>query len=189
MVRPVALSRSKVDVVIGNPPWLNYNRTVSALRTALERQSRVLYGIWAGGVYATQQDVAGLFFARAVDLYLKVGGVIGMVLPHSALQAGQYAPWRNGVWTNANRTQTISVDFGYKTAWDLERLSPNDFFPVPASVAFAKHLGPDGTAVALSGEVERWHGPAGADDVRRVKEAIVDVDLDGGGVAIRRICA
>ncbi len=29
MVRPVALSRSKVDVIIGNPPWLNYNQTVS----------------------------------------------------------------------------------------------------------------------------------------------------------------
>ena len=26
MVRPVALSRSKVDVVIGNPPWINYNQ-------------------------------------------------------------------------------------------------------------------------------------------------------------------
>ena len=27
MVRPVALSRSRVDVVIGNPPWINYNQT------------------------------------------------------------------------------------------------------------------------------------------------------------------
>ena len=37
LVRPVALSRGKVDVVIGNPPWLNYNQTVSTLRTELER--------------------------------------------------------------------------------------------------------------------------------------------------------
>ncbi len=29
MVRPVAISRSKVDVVVGNPPWLNYNQTAS----------------------------------------------------------------------------------------------------------------------------------------------------------------
>ena len=35
LVRPVALSRGKVDVVIGNPPWLNYNQTVSTLRTEL----------------------------------------------------------------------------------------------------------------------------------------------------------
>ena len=79
LVRPVALSRKKVDVVIGNPPWLNYNQTISALREELERQSKDTYGIWRGGRYATHQDVAGLFFARCVDLYLKVDGVIGMV--------------------------------------------------------------------------------------------------------------
>ena len=73
LVRPVALSRSKVDVIIGNPPWLNYNQAVSTLRTELERQSRNVYGIWAGGRYVTHQDVAGLFFARSVDLYLKDG--------------------------------------------------------------------------------------------------------------------
>ena len=37
LVRPVALSRRKVDVIVGNPPWLNYNQTVSTLRTELER--------------------------------------------------------------------------------------------------------------------------------------------------------
>ena len=49
MARPVALSRSKVDVIIGNPPWINYNQTVDILRTALEHHSRNTYGIWAGG--------------------------------------------------------------------------------------------------------------------------------------------
>ena len=48
LVRPVALSRSKVDVIIGNPPWLNYNKTVSTLRTQLERLSKGTYDIWAG---------------------------------------------------------------------------------------------------------------------------------------------
>ena len=74
LVRPVALSRNKVDVIVGNPPWINYNQTVSTLRAELERQSKDLYGIWAGGRYATHQDVAGLFFARSVDLYLRDGG-------------------------------------------------------------------------------------------------------------------
>ena len=86
LVRPVALSRTKVDAVIGNPPWINYNQTADVLRDELERQSRSLYGIWQGRHYATHQDVAGLFFARSVDLYLRDGGVIGMVLPHSAVQ-------------------------------------------------------------------------------------------------------
>ena len=117
LVRPVALSRSKVDVIIGNPPWLNYRNTASTLRAELERQSNDLYDIWMGGRYATHQDVAGLFFARSVDLYLENGGVIGMVMPHSALQTGQYSKWRSGRWHSRRPTRPLSVDFGIKTAW------------------------------------------------------------------------
>ena len=135
LVRPVAMSRHKVDVIIGNPPWLNYRNTASILRDELERQSKTLYGIWQGGRYATHQDVAGLFFARCVDLYLKDGGVIGMVLPHSALQSGQYAKWRTGAWESKpagrgrNRVpgRTLAVNFEHQPAWDLERLEPEHF--------------------------------------------------------------
>ena len=140
MARPVALSRAKVDVIIGNPPWINYNQTVDILRTELERHSRNTYGIWTGGRYASNQDVAGLFYARSADLYLEAGGVIGMVLPHSALQAGQYRKWRTGAWRGSQGTRTLSVDFAYKTAWDLERLQPNTFFPVPSCVIFANTM-------------------------------------------------
>ena len=187
LVRPVALSRSKVDVIVGNPPWLNYNQTVSTLRTELERQSRSIYGIWAGGRYATHQDVAGLFYARSVDLYLKDGGVIGMVMPHSALQSGQYTKWRTGTWRAERRgrgrgrapARVLGVDFGYKTAWDLERLEPNTFFPVPSSVVFARRNGEDGKATPLAGGVERWLGKAGASDVRRTQVSITDTSVEG----------
>ena len=179
LVRPIALSHKKVDVIVGNPPWLNYNQTVSTLRTELERQSRNDYGIWTGGRYASNQDVAGLFYARSVDLYLKDGGVIGMVMPHSALQTGQYSRWRGGAWRARGGLRTLSVDFGYKTAWDLEGLEPNNFFPVPASVVFAKYQGHVGKAVPLAGEVERWLGKAGATDVRRVSAGITDTSVGG----------
>ncbi len=187
LVRPVSLSRSKVDVIVGNPPWINYNQTVSTLRTELERQSKRVYGIWAGGRYATHQDVAGLFFARSVDLYLRDGGVIGMVLPHSALQTGQYTKWRAGEWQAAstgrgrNRTpgRVLAVDFGHKMAWDLEGLEPNTFFPVPASVVFAKRKGEGARATSLAGDVERWLGSAGADSVRREQVSISDTSAVG----------
>ena len=182
LVRPVALRRSKVDVVIGNPPWLNYNQTIGTLRTELERQSRDVYGIWAGGIYATHQDVAGLFYARSVDLYLKDGGLIGMVMPHSALQTGQHSKWRAGEWKarvagrgrNSVPGRTLSVDFSYKTAWDLEGLEPNTFFPIPASVVFAKRTGENAAGKPLAGEVERWLGKEGAPDVKRVNAGITD---------------
>ncbi len=179
LVRPVALSRSKVDVIVGNPPWLNYNQTVSTLRSELERQSKDIYGIWQGGRYATHQDVAGLFYARCIDLYLKDGGVIGMVMPHSALQTGQYSKWRTGAWRAGRGGHVLSVDFGHKTAWDLEGLEPNTFFPVPASVVFARRTGGDDTATPLRGYVERWLGKAGAANVRRESVGITDTSVGG----------
>ena len=190
MVRPVAISRSKVDVVIGNPPWLNYNQTASILREELRDQSWRQYGIWQGGRYASNQDVAGLFFTRCVDLYLRDGGVIGMVLPHSALQSGQYSKWRTGKWERHPLTpkgnlskkveRTLAADFGYKSAWDLERLEPNTFFPVASCVAFAKRAGenPD-AAIALAGTVERWEGKTGSASVQRLSSGITDTSVNG----------
>ena len=134
----------------------------------MRRLSTEVYGIWAGGRYATHQDVAGLFFARCTDLYLRDGGVIGMVMPHSALQTGQYTKWRSGAWQASNRLRTLSVDFGFKSAWDLERLQPNTFFPVPSSVVFAKNKGLVGNATPLKADVQRWIGQTGDANVSRV---------------------
>ncbi len=186
LVRPVALSRNKVDVIVGNPPWLSYRNTANALRTELERQSKDVYGIWAGGRYTNRQDVAGLFFARSADLYLKDGGVIGMVMPHSALQTGQHSKWRTGAWrakpagSGRNRTlgRVLAVDFGHKTAWDLEGLEPNTFFPVPASVVFARRIGENADSTPLSGVVERWLGEPGEAADRQVLTAITDTSAD-----------
>ena len=179
MVRPVALARSKVDVVIGNPPWINYNQTADILRDELQSLSRNRYGIWAGRHYATQQDVAGLFFARSVDLYLKDGGVIGFVLPHSALQGGQYSKWRSGQWKVRKASLSVQVDFTFKPPWDLEQLKPNSFFPIPASVAFGRKLTPDVSGKPLSGAVELWQGTAGAKSMRRRAASIADTGMDG----------
>ena len=190
MVRPVALSRARVDVVIGNPPWINYNQTADILRDELQNLSRNRYGIWARGrhgQYTTQQDVAGLFFARSVDLYLKDGGVIGFVLPHSALQAGQYSKWRSGKWQSPpvgrgrNRASafTLSVRFDHKMAWDLEQLEPNSFFPMASCVVFARSTGQSGISAPLAGQVERWRGESGSRYVWREAEDIADAGATG----------
>ena len=178
VVRPVALARQRVDVVIGNPPWLNFNKTISTLRHELERQSKNLYGLWAGGKYATQQDVAGLFFARAAHLYVREGGVIGMVMPYGALRGGHYKKWRTGNWKAGKGLRTVGVDFTCKKAWDLEPLKPNNFFPRPASVVFARRLDDATLSQALSGEILQWVGKAGADDVELLPASIADTSSD-----------
>ena len=157
LVRPVSLASGggKVDAIVGNPPWLTFNRTDATLRSELRRLSRSeTYGIWAGRQYAAQQDVAGLFFARCSDLYLREGGDAAMVLPHSALQAGQYRLWRSGRWG------LTEADLEGRQPWDLERIEPNDFFPVPSCVIFARKVGRDG-ARALVSTASRWRGPQG----------------------------
>ena len=120
-----------------------------------------------------------MFFTRCADLYLKDGGVTGMVMPHSALQAGQYSKWRSGRWQARRGGSGLTADFSFKTAWDLERLQPNTFFPVPASVVFARRGGAATPARPLVGTVERWQGVAGADDVVRVGAAITDTGVPG----------
>ena len=177
---PVTLARRKVDVIIGNPPWINYNQTADALRSALETQSKELYGIWAGGRYATHQDVAGLFFTRCADLYLKDGGITGMVMPHSALQAGQYSKWRSGQVAGPARRQRPDG-----------RLQLQD--GLGPGAAAAQHLLPGSRIGGLCPAWRRGHsgppagsGPwsvgkacAGADDVRRVGAAITDTGVPG----------
>ena len=180
MARPVVLSRNKVDVVIGNPPWINYNQTVDVLRDELRNLSRHQYNIWAGGRYATHQDVAGLFFARSVELYLKDNGVIGFVMPHSALQAGQYSKWRQGRWKARKSGQSVNVNFEHKQAWDLEGLEPNSFFPIPASVVFASKCPPDTLGRPLPNLVESWVGSAGSDYMGRVSTPITETGDAGG---------
>lgn len=153
LVRPVALRADPVDVIVGNPPWITYNKTQAVLREELERQSKQRYEIWAGGRYATHQDIAGMFYARCVELYLKQGGLAAMVLPHSALQTGQYTKWRSGQWG------VLSVDLGVRPPWDLEQIEPNSFFPVPACVAFLLRREPSGKP--LASQADQWVGNAG----------------------------
>ena len=133
--------------------------------------------------------MAGLFYARSVDLYLKDGGVIGMVLPHSALRAGHYAGWRSGQWEQRGLTpsgnlskrveRTLAVDFGYKTPWDLEQLDPNNFFPMVSCVVFAERTGENTGGTPLAGVVEQWLGKPGTANVRRVPRGIPSVSGSG----------
>lgn len=155
LVRPVALRTDPVDVIVGNPPWITYNKTQAVVREELERQSKQRYKIWAGGRYATHQDIAGMFYARAVELYLKLEGRAAMVLPHSALQTGQYTKWRLGDWGQ------LAVDLQHAPPWDLERIEPNTFFPVPACVVFLRRQPPEAYPKRLGQTASRWRGPAG----------------------------
>lgn len=124
-----------------------------------------------------------------MDLYLKPGGRIGMVMPHSALRSGQHLKWRLGYYEAKRRRgaegrRAISADFGEKRPWDLKNLTPNDFFPITSGVAFARFSGEWGDveqrrsfAKPLApGEVEIWRGATGSPDVERETASLIHDD-------------
>lgn len=180
MVRPAVISESKVDFIVGNPPWLTYSNSADIVREELVSLSRKSYGTWAGGKNAANQDVSTLFFARVADLYLREGGRIGMVLPHSTLRSGQHLKWRSGNWVGRENgcEYSLDVDFGIKTPWDLDNLDPNTFFPMPASVVFARLIGRNTEAsnALAPGTVEVWRGKTNTGKVTRDAEPLVHDD-------------
>ena len=99
-----------------------------------------------------------------MDLYLPPGGACSMVLPHSALNQGQYEKWRTGRWGAA--AVALTADLTCHTPWDLEPLKPNDFFPVPACVVHAQRTLDHATG--LPDQVERWEGTPGGETNRSI---------------------
>ena len=194
MTRPAVIASEKVDAIVGNPPWLTYSKSADIIREELRDMSRNRYSIWAGGKNSANQDVASLFFCRSAELYLKEHGVIGMVMPHSALRSGQHLNFRLGLYVEKwkgrrggiqRQPQSMALDFGNKPPWDLDNLVPNDFFPIPASVVFAEMSAQYGSrditqerANPLApGKVEIW---SGATNTKRVKRTVAPLRHDDG---------
>ena len=159
MIRPAVIAEQKVDRIIGNPPWLTYGQSADIIRSELRDMSEHRYQIWAGGNLAPHQDIATFFYTRCAELYAQVGAIIGMVMPHSALRAGQHLKWRSGRYKQkgGRNAPSIGLNLRVHEPWDLDNVVP-DFFPMPASVVFAQYIGAgQGNALAPS-TVEVWRG-------------------------------
>src|SRR5260221_1351434 len=151
LARPMWLSResNRVDVLIGNPPWLTYNNMTPDMQAVFRRMSE-RRGLWAGAELATQQDLSGLFVARAAQLYLRKGGRLAMVLPNAALDREHYSAFRSGDFPDP--VEHLSIQFD--GSWDLRRIRPH-FFPRAAGVVFGRR---EETSRPLSDYTIVWSG-------------------------------
>ena len=151
LARPMWLSResNRVDVLIGNPPWLTYNNMTPDMQVVFRRMSE-RRGLWAGAELATQQDLSGLFVARAAQLYLRKGGRLAMVLPNAALDREHYAAFRSGDFPDS--VEHLAIQF--EGSWDLRRIRPH-FFPRAAGVVFGRR---EETSRPLSDDTVVWSG-------------------------------
>ena len=152
LARPMWLAReaNRVDVLIGNPPWLAYRNMNPEMQTVFKRMSEPR-GLWAGGELATQQDLSGLFAIRACELYLRNGGKFGLVLPNTAIDREHYRGFRSGRYGDA----TMGMSIAFATPWDLRRIRPH-FFPRAASVVFGSRV--RDVALAMPDDAEVWSG-------------------------------
>ncbi|MBS7586248.1 N-6 DNA methylase [Ancylobacter defluvii] len=152
LARPMWLSReaNRIDVLIGNPPWLAYRHMTPEMQSVFRRMSEAR-GLWAGGELATQQDLAGLFAVRACQLYLRNGGKLGLVLPNTAIDREHYRGFRSGQYGDA----TLGMAIAFSPPWDLRRIRPH-FFPRASSVVFGSRA--NGRPLPMPEEAEIWSG-------------------------------
>lgn len=167
LARPRWLTQpqSRVDRIVGNPPWLAYRFMGTDMQAAFRVRCQER-NIWAGGRVTTQQDLAAYFVVRCSELYLREGGRFGMVMPLATLSRKPTAGFRRGIWGVAG---TAAFDAG----WDLDQVKPA-IFPVPACVITGTfhpvHAKQD--AVELKGSTEAWSGT-----VRKVHWSDVSAEL------------
>lgn len=152
LARPLWLARpdNRVDVLVGNPPWLSYRYMPTAMKAAFSTMSRDR-GFWAGAAVASHQDLSALFVARATEQYLKPDGTAAFVLPLAALSRRQFAGFRTGKWG----THAAPVNVHFQAAWDLHKVKPS-FFPVPGSVIIATRQ--QSASSPLTAATEHWSG-------------------------------
>lgn len=155
LIRPLWLSRSenRVDVLVGNPPWLRYSKMTGPMQKRYMRLSKER-NLLSGPSGASARDLSTLFVARAVELYLKDGGRFAYVMPHGTLTRKPHHRFRSGDW-NANSRSMAGLTGAFETAWELVKIQTG--FPMVSCVIFGSKAQP-GRAVALPSRTENWVG-------------------------------
>jgi len=153
LVKPswLALPANRVDVLVGNPPWLRYNKMTAAMQARYKELagSRALL---TGGLGASARDLSTLFVVRAIELYLKPGGVFGFVMPFGTLSRKPHTGFRGGNW-QSDESNLLCVSF--EQPWDLSGV-PN-LFPMTSCVVRGCHT--QGDYSAMPTLAMRWAGP------------------------------
>jgi hypothetical protein len=175
LARPVwlAMFDNRVDVLIGNPPWLSYRNMPSEMQAIFQQLSKDR-GLWHGKQVATQQDLSALFVARMIQQYLKPGGKFGFVMPNAALDRGYYQGFQSGWYQDP--IEPVAVKF--TEPWDLRRLRPH-FFPRGSSVVFGFRTTYE-KRQKMPKVVEVWRGtlPDGANSWSTIESHVQRVKTD-----------
>jgi hypothetical protein len=124
LARPTWLARpaNRVDVLVGNPPWLAYHFMTKAQKASFREMCKNR-GLWAGATVAPHQDLSALFVARCIEQYLRAGGKFGYVMPLAVLTRRQYVGFRGGDYRGTLEPLKVS----FEQPWDLHGIKPAFF--------------------------------------------------------------
>ncbi|MGW5355143.1 N-6 DNA methylase [Streptomyces sp. NPDC004031] len=152
LIRPLWFSEqaNKVDVLIGNPPWLAYSKMTTVMQTRYKTlaKERSLLGSSLGG---SGRDLSTLFVVRCIELYLKHNGKFSFVMPHGTLTRKPHDGFRSGKWTSGHVGLLTAA---FSKPWDLSEATTG--FPQVSCVVH-------GTATSnrpsrIPSQVELWRG-------------------------------
>lgn len=131
MYKPVAVSFKKVDVIIGNPPWLTLSKMKNILYQDFLKELSMFYRLIEPKKTHNipHIELATLFFCKCVDQYLKEDAKIAFVMPKAVLVASQHKNFLKF------EKPKIMLDKIY----DLEIVEP--LFNVPCCVLFGRKNG------------------------------------------------
>jgi hypothetical protein len=135
LIRPLWFSRpgNRVDLLIGNPPWLRY----AAMGQAMQERYQALckaYGLVSGRLGVSGRDLSTLFVTRAVDLYLKPEGKFAYVMPYGTLSRKPHHAFRSGKWDKKQDSSGLTAAFD--EVWNLDGCATG--FPMTSAVIFGK---------------------------------------------------
>lgn len=175
VARPVWLARpaNRVDVLVGNPPWLRYSKMTAAMQRrykALAKPRNLL----TGGLGASARDLSTLFVARSIELYLRDGGTFGFVMPFGTLSRKPHTGFRAGDWASED-SQGLRVTFD--EPWDLSEI--RTIFPMTSCVVRGREAAKAG---AMPSVATLWGGPTKHAAARRLGSRPVAA-IDAGAEA------
>ena len=164
LARPLWLSRpgNQVDAIVGNPPWLAYRHMPADMQDTFRAMSDER-GLWHGAENATHQDLSALFVVRAVELYLRPGGRLGMVMPNAVVDRDHYAGFRRGDYV----ARSSNTHIAYSESWDMRRIRPH-FFPRGSSVIFGNRS-QTSAPMPLQAQIYSGRVPRGAASLQEVE--------------------
>lgn len=130
LIRPLWLSEpgNRVDLLVGNPPWLRYSKMTEVMQTRYKALAKTR-NLLNNGLGASARDLSTLFVVRAVELYLREGGQFAFVMPHGTITRRPHSGFRSGTWA-AGTGDHLTVAFEH--SWDLAETTTG--FPMVSCV-------------------------------------------------------